>query len=100
MLQWYKIIHIAETLQLVEENDALIWMWEPNGIYSVRSMYVFINLDGFFLLIYMLVNIHSVWRLKVPTKIHFFLRLVSHNIVLTRDNLAKRHLSILKKLET
>jgi hypothetical protein len=54
MLQWYKIIHIAETLQLVEENDALIWMWEPNGIYSVRSMYVVINFRGI-----LPVNIHS-----------------------------------------
>jgi hypothetical protein len=54
MLQWYKIIHIAQTLQPVEENDALIWMWEPIGIFSVRSMYVVINFRGI-----LPVNIHA-----------------------------------------
>jgi hypothetical protein len=43
MLQWYEIVQIAQTLQITEEGDALIWMWEPNGIYSVKYMYVIIN---------------------------------------------------------
>ena len=42
------------------------------------------------------VNISAVWEIKVPPKIHFFLWLVAHNKLLTRDNLAKRqHLDIL-----
>jgi hypothetical protein len=31
-----------------------------------------------------------VWKIKVPPKIHFFLWLIAHNKLLTRDNLCKR----------
>jgi hypothetical protein len=31
-----------------------------------------------------------VWKLKLPPKIHFFLWLVVHNKILTRDNIVKR----------
>jgi hypothetical protein len=36
------------------------------------------------------VDIHCVWKLKVPPKIQFFLWLLFHNKLLTRDNLVKR----------
>jgi hypothetical protein len=36
------------------------------------------------------VHVHSVWKLKIPPKIHFFLWLVVHNKILTRNNLVKR----------
>jgi hypothetical protein len=85
MLQWYEIIQIAQTLHLDDEDDALIWMWEANGIYSVKSMYAIINFRGV-----LPGNIHSVWNLKVPPKIHLFMWLMMHNKTLTRDNLVKR----------
>ena len=34
--------------------------------------------------------VHAVWHIKVPPIILFFLWLVSHNKILTRDNLCKR----------
>lgn len=37
------------------------------------------------------VYIPAVWKLHVPPKIHVFLWLVSHNKIMTRDNLRKRH---------
>jgi hypothetical protein len=48
-------------------------------------MYAVINFGGT-----LPVNIHCVWKLKVPPKIHFFLWLLAHNKLLTRDNLVKR----------
>jgi hypothetical protein len=36
------------------------------------------------------VNVHSVWKIKVPSKIHFFLWLIAHNNLLTRGNWSKR----------
>jgi hypothetical protein len=36
------------------------------------------------------VHVHSIWKLKLPPKIHFFLWLLVHNKNLTRDNLVKR----------
>jgi hypothetical protein len=36
------------------------------------------------------ISVHSVWKIKVPPKIHFFLWLIAQNKLLTRDNLVKR----------
>lgn len=51
------------------------------GVYSVKSMYVVLNFGG--------INIHCVWKIKVPPKIYFFLWLLFHNKLLTRDNLVR-----------
>jgi hypothetical protein len=67
------------------ESDTLVWKFEPNGLFSVKSMYAIINFRGI-----TLVHVHSVWKLKLPPKIHFFLWLVVHNKNLTRDNFVKR----------
>jgi hypothetical protein len=70
---------------LNDEQDTLICKFEANGLFSVKSMYVIINFRGV-----MPVNVHCVWKVKVPPKIHFFLWLIAHNKLLTRDNLCKR----------
>jgi hypothetical protein len=70
---------------LSSENDTLVWKFEPNGVFSVKSMYAIINFRGI-----VPVHVHSIWKLKLPPKIHFFLCLVVHNKNLTRDNLVKR----------
>lgn len=38
------------------------------------------------------IYIPAVWSLHVPPKIHVFLWLVSHNRIMTRDNLKKRNI--------
>jgi hypothetical protein len=85
MLQWFEIQQIAQTISFDGTKDSLIWNWEANGIYSVKSMYAVINFGGI-----KPVNIHCVWKIKIPPKIHFFLWLLFHNKLLTRDNLVKR----------
>jgi hypothetical protein len=85
MLQWLEILQIAQTLQLSSESDTLVWKSEPNGVFSVKSMYAIINFRGV-----VPVHVHSIWKLKLPPKIHFFLWLLVHNKNLTRDNLVKR----------
>jgi hypothetical protein len=85
MVKWFEIVQIAQTLSQNDKQDTLIWMIEANGLFSVKSMYVIINFRGV-----TPVNIHSVWKIKVPPKIHFFLWLIAHNKLLTRDNLSKR----------
>jgi hypothetical protein len=85
MIKWLEIVQIAQTLNLNNEQDTLIWKFEANGMFSVKSMYVVVNFRGV-----APVDIHSVWKIKVPPKIHFFLWLIAHNKLLTRDNLGKR----------
>jgi hypothetical protein len=85
MLQWFEIQQIAQTILLNDSKDCLIWKWEANGVYSVKSLYAVVNFGGV-----QTIDIHSVWKIKVPPKIHFFLWLLFHNKLLTRDNLVKR----------
>jgi hypothetical protein len=85
MIKWFEIVQITQTLSLNDEQDTLIWKFEANGLFSVKSMYAIINFRGV-----MPVNVHSVWKIKVPPKIHFFLWLIAHSKLLTRDNLCKR----------
>jgi hypothetical protein len=67
MLQWLEIQQIAQTIQLSNTQDCLIWKWEANGLYSVKSLYAIVNFGGI-----KAVDIHCVWKIKVPPKIHFF----------------------------
>ena len=85
MYKWFEVLKIAQTINLSDGDDNLLCKLEPSGVYTVKSMYVVINFRGI-----TPVNISAVWDIKVPPKIHFFLWLVTHNKLLTRDNLAKR----------
>jgi hypothetical protein len=85
MIKWFEIVQIAQTLSLNNEQDTLVWKFEANGLFSVKSMYAVINFCGV-----LPISVHSVRKIKVPPKIHFFLWLIAHNKLLTRDNLVKR----------
>jgi hypothetical protein len=85
MLQWYELVQIAQTIQFSNETDNLIWKFETSGMFTVKSTYVVINFKGI-----IPVNVHLVWDIKIPPKIHFFLWLLAHRKNLTRDNLVKR----------
>ena len=41
--KWYEIIQIAQTIQFKDEDDAIIWKLESNGIYTVSSLYAVVN---------------------------------------------------------
>jgi hypothetical protein len=82
---WLEIVQLASTITFSEEEDALIWSFSSNGIYTSQSLYRVINFRGV-----KPVYTPSVWSLKIPPRIHFFLWLLSKNKNLTRDNLAKR----------
>ena len=83
--QWLEICQLASTIVFTSEDDALIWQFNSNGIYSTQSLYKVINFRGV-----QPVFVSAVWDLRVPPRVHFFLWLLSKNKVLTRDNLSKR----------
>jgi hypothetical protein len=82
---WLEIVQIASTITFSKEEDALIWKFTSNGQYSSQSLYRIINFRG-------VIPVHSpsVWALKIPPRVQFFLWLLSNNKNLTRDNLSKR----------
>jgi hypothetical protein len=71
MLQSYEIVQISQNFHITAEVDALISMWEPNGG------------EGFLLM-------SNPFGVQKFPQIHFFLWLLWHNRVITRDNLVKK----------
>lgn len=70
---------------LTDEEDAMAWKFNSNGVYSVHSLYAIVNFGGVTPCF-----VPAVWKLYVPPRIHIFLWLLSHNKPLTWNNLCKR----------
>jgi hypothetical protein len=85
MEMWFELLGVVEEVNLVEEEDQIIWSFSSNGHFSVQFLYAVINHWGV-----KLVYVQSVWNLKIPPRIQIFLWLLSKNKILTRTNLAKR----------
>lgn len=82
---WYDLLSIVENVNLVEEEDQIIWSYNSNGRYFVQSLYAVITHRGI-----IPVYVHAVWKQHIPPRVQIFLWLLSKNKLLTRDNLAKR----------
>jgi hypothetical protein len=85
MRMWEELNSIGESINLTEEEDSIMWSFSSSGQYSVQSLYAIINHRGV-----TPVFGHTVWNLNIPSRVQFFLWLLSSNRLLTRDNLAKR----------
>jgi hypothetical protein len=85
MLLWEEVCQIAVTITFSEEEDQMIWQFSSNGIYNVQSLYRIINFRGI-----QPVLVSSIWDIRVPPRVQYFVWLLSKNRLLTRDNLGKR----------
>lgn len=54
---WYDLLSIVENVNLVEEEDQIIWSYNSNGRYFVQSLYAVITHRGIFP-----VYVHAVWK--------------------------------------
>lgn len=89
--QWYELEQFVMSTALSEEQDTLVWQYNSSGVYSTKSLYSIINFRGI-----MPLYIPALWSLVVPPRIHIFIWLLSHNRIMTRDNLKKKTLKNLK----
>ena len=87
MRQWFDLMEIVKSIVFTEEEDSLIWQLENKGVYSTSSLYHVINFRGV-----IPVFIPALWKLNVPPRVHVFLWLLSHNKIMTKDNLRKRQI--------
>jgi hypothetical protein len=85
MQLWYELVEIARGIQLIDEEDAMIWQFDSSIVFSVQSLYVAIN-DRRVKQVFTPV----MWKIHVPPRILIFLWLLANNKTLTRNNLAKR----------
>lgn len=83
--QWYELEQFVMSTALSEEQDTLVWQYNSSGVYSTKSLYSIINFRGI-----MPLYIPALWSLVVPPRIHIFIWLLSHNRIMTRDNLKKK----------
>lgn len=82
---WFELEDIAKSTILSINCDSLIWQCESSRQFS--SSYDIINFRGV-----TSIYLPIAWKLSIPTRIHVFLWLISHNKIMTRDNLKKRKL--------
>jgi hypothetical protein len=61
MGQWSDLLEIARSITFTDENDQPIWMYNPSGVYSVKSFYAIVNDPG-------IKRIHTpaIWNITVP----------------------------------
>ena len=75
---------IMEALELSPDNDSISWSASSDNLYSVKSCYALLN-DGGLRSLYGL----DIWKCKVPIKTKVFAWLVTHDKILSRENLAQ-----------
>lgn len=83
--QWEAISRIITSLSFSSEKDQMVWKLNQTGIYTSQTLYAIVNFRGV-----AAIYVPALWNITVPPRVHVFLWLLSHNKILTRDNLSKR----------
>jgi len=60
-LMWEEVFQLATTISFEDSDDALIWKFNSNGLYSTQSLYKVVNFRGVHPVL-----VSSVWDIKVP----------------------------------
>lgn len=79
---------------ITSEPDSVIWKWDQNGKFTVKSAYWNIKNGPLFK-----TKIQRIWKLKVPPRIIVFAWLMCLNRLLTIDNLKKRGWELVNRCE-
>jgi hypothetical protein len=82
---WNDLVRRIMHVRLNDQKDVFIWNLHQNGIYTVYSLYLTLINNG-------MANINKqLWRVKTPLKIKIFMWYMKKEVVLTKDNLARRN---------
>ncbi|WVZ63094.1 LOW QUALITY PROTEIN: hypothetical protein U9M48_012759 [Paspalum notatum var. saurae] len=85
--KWEELVTKIALVQLDDQPDSLKWNVSKQGQFTVNSMYEHLMNQ-----IALPLNKH-LWKLKLPLKIKIFLWFLFKGVILTKDNLIKRHWS-------
>jgi hypothetical protein len=72
-------------IRLNDVHDRFIWGFIQNGNFSISSMYKALIKDT------RVMHSTLLWKLKIPLRIKIFLWYLKREVVLTKDNLARRN---------
>jgi hypothetical protein len=83
---WNDLVVRIMHVRLNDKNDVFSWNLHQHGQYTIHSLYLALINNG------VANNMHKqLWRVKVPLKIKIFMRYMRKEVVLTKDDLAKRN---------
>ena len=85
--RWLELVEIVSSIEYNDGGDSLVWEYDSKRIYTSKSLYAIINFRGI-----VPMYIPAVWKIKVPPRIQVFLWLLSHNKLMTVDNLLERRI--------
>ena len=83
--EWAAILNIISSISFTHETDNIAWRWSESGLFTVKSLYQFLNFRGVQPTTTLLW-----WKLPVPPKIRAFMWLTNKNKILTKSNLHRR----------
>jgi hypothetical protein len=75
---WDKLL----TVQLLDEQDSIVWKWTPHGFYTAKSAYL-AQFNGS----YYTFNTTAIWRAQAEGKHRLFAWLLVQSKILTADQL-------------
>ena len=82
---WLELVNRLMNVNLSNSQDVFVWNLTSSGVFTVKSMYLdLLNDQPQYLRKY-------IWKMKVPLKIKIFMWLLNREVILTKDNLAKRN---------
>jgi hypothetical protein len=82
---WNELVIRIMHVQLNDQHDVFIWDLHQHGQYTVRSLYLVLINNG-------MTNMNKqLWRLKALLKIKIFMWYLKKEVVLTKNNLARRN---------
>jgi len=82
---WIHLVSRPMEVQLSQQPNQLRWKLTRNGEFSVKSMYMdVINSNT-------ILSSKHVWKVNVPLKIKVLMWFVHNQVILTKENLAKRN---------
>jgi hypothetical protein len=83
--RWLHLVNRLMDINLSAQPDSFVWKLTTSGKFTVKSFYLdFMNDHRPFLRKYL-------WKIKVPLKIRIFMWFLHQQVLLTKDNLAKRN---------
>jgi hypothetical protein len=80
-----RVLHVRLNTQANTQADVFIWNLHQNGQYTVNSLYMALINNG-------VVHMNKqLWKLRVSLKIKIFMWYMRKEVILTKDNLARRN---------
>lgn len=81
---WDEILGQVESFHLSDSPDSIGWKGGKKNIFSVKSVYNALTASDFGHCF------NHIWKGKIPAKIKFFMWLMEHDAILTKDNMIKK----------